>query len=327
MELRSRDWVREEMNRLAGDGEPFLFMLDFKGDRGVVCDLKSLRNSDIACSVGGVDIGREVSRLSDADELNVTPIGLDVYKASFERVISHIKHGDSYLLNLTFATEIGRDLNLEAIYCRAKAPYKLLFRDKFLFYSPEPFVRIKDGRIYSFPMKGTIDANLSDAEKVLLDDQKELYEHYTIVDLIRNDLSMVASGVVVDKFRYVERINSAKGAILQTSSQISGNLADGWQSELGDIILKLLPAGSVSGAPKEMTVDIIDRCELSQRGFYTGVMGVFDGETVDSCVIIRYIESGDDGRFYYRSGGGITSRSVAEDEYNELISKIYVPIV
>lgn len=100
-------------------------------------------------------------------------------------------------------------------------------------------------------MKGTIDATLPEAEKRLLDSDKERQEHYTIVDLMRNDLATVAENVEVTRFRYVEKIQTQKGAILQTSSEISGDLADNWQARIGTMLATLLPAGSISGAPKE----------------------------------------------------------------------------
>ena len=85
-------------------------------------------------------------------------------------------------------------------------------------FSPECFVRITDGVIRSYPMKGTIDAALPDAEARLLEDYKERCEHYTIVDLIRNDLNRIADRVRVERFRYVEKIATLRGEILQTSS-------------------------------------------------------------------------------------------------------------
>ena len=100
-------------------------------------------------------------------------------------------------------------------------------------------------------MKGTINATLPDAENQLLTNEKEQREHYTIVDLMRNDLSMVAEHIQVKKFRYIDRIKTQKGEILQTSSEIYGKLNENWQNQIGDILEKLLPAGSISGAPKE----------------------------------------------------------------------------
>ncbi|HUN04525.1 MAG TPA: chorismate-binding protein, partial [Niabella sp.] len=114
------------------------------------------------------------------------------------------------------------------------------------------------------------------------------------------------------------------GEILQTSSEISGKLPANWQYNLGEILLKLLPAGSVSGAPKQRTVEIIRNTEAMTRGYYCGVFGIYDKGWLDSAVMIRYIEK-KDGKMFFRSGGGITAQSNADEEYNELLNKIYVP--
>jgi para-aminobenzoate synthetase component 1 len=95
---------------------------------------------------------------------------------------------------------------------------------------------------------------------------------------------------------------------------------------LGDIIATLLPAGSISGAPKRKTVEIIHEAEQGPRGFYSGVCGIFDGSNLDSAVMIRFIGK-ENGKFVYRSGGGITINSIARKEYQELIDKVYVPFV
>ena len=175
-------------------------------------------------------------------------------------------------------------------------------------------------------MKGTIDATIENAEQVILNDPKETAEHNTIVDLIRNDLSMVAKNVRVEKFRYIEKIITTDKTLLQVSSKITGILEDDFQSRLGDIIFDLLPAGSVSGAPKKKTVEIIQGNENYNRGFYTGVFGYFDGSLLDSGVMIRFIEKTKNG-LTYKSGGGITFMSNPESEYQELIDKVYVPII
>ena len=86
----------------------------------------------------------------------------------------------------------------------------------------------------------------------------------------------------------------------------------------------MLPAGSISGAPKNKTLEIINNVENHKRGYYTGIFGFFDGESFDSAVTIRYIEKFKK-KYYYKSGGGITYNSRLDDEYKELINKIYVP--
>jgi para-aminobenzoate synthetase component 1 len=154
---------------------------------------------------------------------------------------------------------------------------------------------------------------------------KETAEHHTVVDLLRNDLGMVASDIVVNQFRYITKIITHEGEILGVSSEITGKLPVGYQGRLGDIIFTLLPAGSVTGAPKTKTVALIRAVEKSDRGYYTGICGIFDGENIDSAVMIRFIEI-HNGKMRFRSGGGITFLSRAVDEYNELINKVYVPV-
>jgi len=126
------------------------------------------------------------------------------------------------------------------------------------------------------------------------------------------------------KFRYVDYIKSDRKDLLQISSEIQGVLEDDYHTKLGDIIFSMLPAGSISGAPKKKTVEIITNVEPNPRGYYTGICGLYDGHNFDSFVMIRYIEKEDE-KFYYRSGGGITFQSEVEKEYIEMIDKIYIP--
>ena len=175
-------------------------------------------------------------------------------------------------------------------------------------------------------MKGTIDASIPNASERLRENQKEQLEHNTIVDLIRNDLSQIAKNVQVKQFRYVETISTTQGKLLQTSSEIRGTLPPNWKENGGDLLLKLLPAGSITGAPKLKTTALIKEVEQRPRGYYTGVFGLFDGCKLESAVNIRFIEK-QDKFYYYRSGGGITHLSTLEDEYEELFKKIYIPTV
>lgn len=248
------------------------------------------------------------------------------YAAAFRPVKAALLSGNSYLLNLTRRTPVRTDLSPQALYHRAKAPYKCWIKDRFVCFSPECFVRITPGgRISAYPMKGTLDARLPDARRRLLADAKEQAEHATIVDLLRNDLSRVAAGVSVTRYRYLEEIRTTQGSLLQTSSEICGQLPPGWEGRLGEILFRLLPAGSVTGAPKKKTCEIIAAAEQIGRGYYTGVTGYFDGRRLDSAVLIRFIEQAGE-TLFFRSGGGITSRSEPENEYREMIQKIYVPV-
>ena len=123
-------------------------------------------------------------------------------------------------------------------------------------------------------------------------------KRYTIVDLMRNDLNSVATDVHVERFRYVERIATSSGAILQTNSEITGRLAPEMAYRFGDVILPMLPAGSITGAPKEATVELIRRAEPVARGWYTGVFGYFDGEEMQTAVVIRCLQRAADGRLF-----------------------------
>ena len=230
------------------------------------------------------------------------------------------------MLNLTFPTRIETDLTLDDIFHLSSAKYRLLVKDSFVVFSPEIFVQIHGGIISSFPMKGTIDAHLEDAEAIILGDAKELAEHTTIVDLIRNDLSIIAKHVRLEQFRYIDHIHTNQKDLLQVSSKISGELPADYHKHIGTILFDLLPAGSVTGAPKRKTVDIIKSVEPYNRGYYTGVFGYFDGSSLDSGVMIRFIEQTPGGPVY-KSGGGITVSSSAEKEYEEMVDKVYVPIV
>jgi len=312
-----------KVNALATQGKAFLFVIDFAMENLFVLPADQVPE-DILFQVPGKNAVEE-NASKQTFTFESLPPDFDTYKKGFDEVLVEIAHGNSYLLNLTFESKIETHLSLKEIYRCSKAKYKLYFRDEFIVFSPECFVKIEDGIISSYPMKGTIEARIPDAEEKLLADEKELAEHHTIVDLIRNDLSMVSEDVNVDRFRYIEKVKTHKGDLLQMSSKISGALPKNWKSNLGEILLKLLPAGSISGAPKQKTLEIIRRVENYKRNFYTGIFGYFDGKNLDSAVMIRFIEN-DNGQLYFKSGGGITSMSEAQKEYAELIQKIYVPI-
>lgn len=246
------------------------------------------------------------------------------YKIRFDVVMDGLTRGNSYLTNLTVKTPIHTTISLKDIFVSSLSPYKLYLPNKFVCFSPECFININDGKISTYPMKGTINADIKDAEQIILNDEKEKAEHNTIVDLLRNDISRVAKNVVVKNFRYIDNIKSNRGNILQVSSEIEGTLGNTYFDEIGSIIFKLLPAGSISGAPKSATLDIIRKAERQIRGYYTGIAGFFDGNSFNSFVLIRYIEQ-ENGKLYFRSGGGITAMSNAEKEYREMLQKVYLP--
>lgn len=320
----SGNTLRHEMNRAGRQHTPFLFGVDFELQNAFFIE-SPLLGSEVLfdfCGVTNASPGHDFPQF----RLDSFPENRDSYAQRFDVISQGLKRGDSFLANLTIRTEIETNYSLRQIFDSSQAMYKLYVPGKFVCFSPERFVRIEDGRIFSHPMKGTIDAQIPDAERMILENAKERAEHNTIVDLIRNDLNMVAQKVRVNRFRYIDKIETNSGAILQVSSEIEGQLPQNYHEQLGDILFRLLPAGSVSGAPKEATLDLIRKAEKMPRGFYTGVAGYYDGNSLDSCVLIRLIEA-DNGAYHFRSGGGITINSDCESEYLEAIQKIYVPII
>ena len=386
--------IIDKINRLASQDEPFLFVINYQGDKAFIRLLSDINPEECLFDFEGRGNLSHVWKETLKEEIpevtwQITPPLYNDYERSFNIVKSNIMAGNSYLTNLTNRVPVSCNLSLEEIFHRAKGKYKLLLRRKrnqaedkahlkeepqnkdylkeeaqnkahlkeekieenltpFVCFSPETFVRIKGGRIYSYPMKGTLDASLPNAEKLLMEDRKEAAEHATIVDLIRNDLSRVAEDVRVDKYRYVDVLHTNKGDILQTSSEISGRLPEDYPHHLGEILDAQLPAGSITGAPKDKTMQIIQEAEGYDRGFYTGIMGIYDQGELNSAVMIRFIEEETspvdfeaDGKknfkanagkkpkesrkLYFKAGGGITSKSDCRREYEEVIQKIYLP--
>ncbi|MCX6238587.1 MAG: aminodeoxychorismate synthase component I [Bacteroidia bacterium] len=322
--LKFQDYI-EKMNHWGKQQKPFIFILDFELKHPIVLPLHEAAENGINFIFNNLK-NLDIQNIKKREfTFRKFPVCFPIYKKSFDLILHEIKLGNSFLVNLTFPTSIETDLSLEEIFQRSEAPYKLLFKDKFVVFSPELFIKISDGTISSYPMKGTIDASIPDAETKILNDLKETAEHHTIVDLIRNDLSLVATNVKVKKFRFLDKVKTQDKTLLQVSSEVTGQLPDDYLSHLGDILSKLLPAGSICGAPKKKTLEIISKSEIYDREYYTGVFGIFDGKDLQSAVMIRFIEKSDE-KFIFKSGGGITFLSDPEKEYQELIDKVYVPI-
>jgi len=313
------------MNEYGKKRLPFLFIINFDRTRADIFSPAEATGQSVLFNISGTrNYTKKATIGIEGTSFAKEPVSFSEYRIAFNKVREEIAKGNTYLLNLTFPTMIGTSYGLSEIFQRGISPYKLLYRDEFVVFSPETFIRIENNLISSFPMKGTIDAGLPGAAERLLLDYKEKAEHNTIVDLIRNDLSMVSKNVRVENFRYIEKIRTNEKDLLQTSSRITGNLQPKWEQEIGDILMTLLPAGSVTGAPKKKTVEIIKDVESYERGFYTGIFGFFDGLNLDSAVMIRFIEKTSDGMFF-KSGGGITCFSKCQSEYREMIDKVYLP--
>ncbi|MGB5966231.1 MAG: aminodeoxychorismate synthase component I [Sulfurimonadaceae bacterium] len=306
-----------KISYLASQGTPFLLISDFKADKILVYTHNELAKEDIEFTF-------TPTAILEPTPLTKQPINYKTYKIGFDKIIEHIKAGETYLLNYTCSTPIKTTRTLKEIYQKAHAKFKLRFKDEFVCFSPERFIKIEGDTISTYPMKGTIDAAVPNAKESILNNEKEMAEHIMVVDLLRNDLGIVARDIKVERFRYIDHLKTGDKELLQVSSKITGKLPSSWRENFGKVINALLPAGSISGTPKKSTVKIIEEVEEHERGFFTGVFGYYDGQNFDSAVMIRFIEKQND-QLIYKSGGGITLDSQAEDEYQEMIDKIYIP--
>ena len=321
----SKELIKEKLNKFGFEKEPFLFVLSYDLSKFYIEKLSNLP-STIKFELNFKE--HQKTKTVQENKLEKIPLSFKEYKKKFDILQNEIKEGNSYLLNLTAKTKIKTALSLENIYKNTQARFKLRFQNQnenFVCFSPERFVEIKKNKISTHPMKGTIDSSIINAQARILGDIKEMAEHTMVVDLLRNDLGIVGSKVRVDKFRYVEKINAGNKKLFQVSSKISANLQNNWHENIGDILTSLLPAGSITGTPKKKTIEILNKVEEYDRGFYTGIFGFFDGENLDSSVMIRFIEINKNGELFYKSGGGITCDSNVELEYQELLDKIYLP--
>ena len=313
------------MDELSLKKVPFFFMVDFLLEKVEVFQENEIKEESLLIDFQNFKNIKTTEAENAEIELKILSESAEIYRKGFDFVQENLRQGNSYLTNYTMKSEIAINLTLKEIFYHSKAKYKVWYNDEFVFFSPETFVEIIDGQIYTHPMKGTIEASIENAVEILKNDVKEKAEHFTVVDLLRNDLSMVADDVQVDEFQRIDFIKTQQKDLYAMSSKISGKLKPEFQNKIGTVMKTLLPAGSILGAPKPKTLEIIAEAENYDRGFYTGVCGWFDGENLDSCVMIRFIEK-ENGKLFFKSGGGITHLSKFADEYKEMKNKIYVPI-
>lgn len=188
--------------------------------------------------------------------------------------------------------------------------------------SPETLVRLQDGRLTTFPVAGSrprgADVEEDEAlEKDLLQDEKELSEHNMLVDLGRNDLGRISQfgSVEVTKYMMIHRYSK----IMHICSQVEGTIRD--DKDALDAVEAVLPAGTLSGAPKIRACEIIEELESMERGVYGGAIGYLDfAGNLDTCIAIRMAVK-KDGKVYVQAGGGIVADSVPELEYEESANK------
>lgn len=325
MQIYNKEEAILRINRLAKKRKKFICIINYAQNNSYIEETEKINPEEFLYKFNENTNYPESKNTIKEYSWTPLPVTFEDYSKSFKVVSQNIMAGNSFLTNLTCCTPVKTDIKFKDIFTEAPAPYKIWIKNHFICFSPEIFIQIKGDTIHSYPMKGTIEASLPDAQKQLMENPKEAAEHATITDLVRNDLNIVAKNVSVKRYRYIDEIDTNNGKILQTSSEITGTLPRDFHNYLGNILFSLLPAGSVTGAPKKKTVEIISAAETYERGFYSGVAGYFDGKNFDSAVMIRFIEE-KDGKYYFKSGGGITARSDARSEYNEMIQKIYVPV-
>lgn len=315
--------IVNKMNRAGSSKTPFLFGINFELSEGFFIS-NPLEQDYILFEINGTgNIPAHHNPLGEY-KFDYFPIGIEDYKKKFDKAIDEMTTGGVDLINLTIKTPIETSLSINEIFEHSNSKYKILIPNKFVCFSPETFVRTHDGKMYSYPMKGTINAGTPNARELIIDNEKEIKEHSTAVSLIEKDLSRIASNVRTTKFRYIDEITNHKGKLLQVSSEVQGDLPIDFFENIGTHISCLLPGGSIAGHPRDKALHIISNSEREPRGYYTGVFGYFDGKNIDCGVLIRFIEQEKD-KLYFRSGGGITLNSLCENEYQEVLEKVYLP--
>ncbi len=261
---------------------------------------------------------------------NVTlEISEECYSAKIERIKDYILAGETYQVNFTnkvsVLSDVGPDVAFANLLRQQPVAYSAFLNiagHPILSLSPELFFRIEQGRIITRPMKGTMPRGLDAAEDVqaairLQNDEKNRCEHVMIVDLLRNDIGRVCTmgSVHVDDIFSVERYET----LLQMTSTVSGTLRPGLTYY--DIFKGMFPSGSITGAPKIRTMQIIRELEETPRGIYTGSIGYMspDGSSTFN-VAIRTLDL-NQGHAHMGVGGGIVADSDPHDEYRECLLK------
>ena len=249
--------------------------------------------------------------------------------AMVEKAKDHIREGDIFqivLSNRLSAPFEGSLLNTYRLLRTINpSPYMFYFSGtdvEVAGASPETLVKLEDGILHTFPLAGTRPRGKTEAEDraletELLADEKELAEHNMLVDLGRNDLGKISKfgTVQVEKLRSVERFSH----VMHIGSTVRGEIRDGCDAL--DAIAAVLPAGTLSGAPKIRACQLIGALEGNKRGIYGGAIGYIDFTgNMDTCIAIRLVYK-KNGTVYVRSGAGIVADSVPETEYQECLNK------
>ena len=253
----------------------------------------------------------------------------DEFEAVVKKTQHYIKEGDIFQCVVSNRREAEFDGSLLNAY----RVLRTLNPSPYMFYlsggdveltgaSPETLVKLTDGKMYTFPIAGTMRRGKNEAEDLaieekLINDEKELAEHNMLVDLGRNDLGKIAKfgSVQVEALHMLQRFSH----VIHITSTVSGDIQDG--KDALDAIGATLPAGTLSGAPKIRAIEILHELEKSPRGVYGGAVGYIDfSGNMDVCIGIR-MAMNKGGKVYVRAGAGIVRDSVPASEYNETLIK------
>lgn len=253
----------------------------------------------------------------------------DEFEAVVKKTQHYIKEGDIFQC----VVSNRREAEFEGSLLNAYRVLRTLNPSPYMFYlsggdveltgaSPETLVKMTDGKMYTFPIAGTMRRGKNEAEdlaieKKLINDEKELAEHNMLVDLGRNDLGKISKfgSVKVEALHMLQRFSH----VIHITSTVSGDIQDG--KDALDAIGATLPAGTLSGAPKIRAIEILHELEKSPRGVYGGAVGYIDfSGNMDVCIGIR-MAMNKGGKVYVRAGAGIVRDSVPESEYNETLIK------
>ena len=256
-------------------------------------------------------------------------ISKEQFEGNVVKAKEYIRNGDIFqvVLSQRFEAPIaGSLLNAYRVLRTTNpSPYMYYMKNKNIELagsSPETLVRVQDGSISTFPIAGTRKRGVDAAEDAvltseLLSDEKELAEHNMLVDLGRNDVGRVSKfgSVKVDEYKNITMFSH----VMHITSLVTGEIAEG--KDCLDALASILPAGTLSGAPKIRACEIIDEIEGVRRGVYGGAVGYIDfSGNMDMCITIRTIAK-KDGRAFIQAGAGIVADSVPEAEFVETINK------
>lgn len=251
------------------------------------------------------------------------------YCIMVERAKHHIFEGDIFQVVLSNRLEAGAEGSLLDTYRVLRktnpSPYMFYFSSddiEIAGASPETLVKLRDGVLHTFPLAGTRPRGKTPEEdqkleQELLSDPKELAEHNMLVDLGRNDIGKISKfgSVQVEKYMTIERFSH----VMHIGSTVRGEIRE--DKTALDAINAILPAGTLSGAPKIRACEIINELENNKRGIYGGAIGYIDFTgNMDTCIAIRIVFK-KNGKLFIRSGAGIVADSVPPTEYQECISK------